>query len=157
MRKENTCCFSGHRHISYALKDVIELKLKEKVAELYLRGVRNFISGGAIGFDLLAAEEVLSLRSVRPDVRLIMALPCLNQSEKWSAQQRSRYDKVLCAADELIYLSEEYTRGCMYLRNRFMVNSSSVCLCWCAKSEGGTAYTVSYAEKQGLKIYNLAD
>ena len=56
----------------------------------------------------------------------------------------------------MVYTSQEYTKGCMHKRNRHLVDHSSVCVCYLTKKDGGTAYTVDYAERQGLEVINLA-
>ena len=38
-----------------------------------------------------------------------------------------------------------------------MVDSSAVCIAYCTRKTGGTAYTVRYALKKGLQVINLAD
>ena len=45
----------------------------------------------------------------------------------------------------------------MHKRNRHLVDHSSICVCYLTEDRGGTAYTVNYAKKQGLKVINLAD
>ena len=66
------------------------------------------------------------------------------------------YERIKALADKVVYTSQEYTKGCMHKRNRHLVDHSSVCVCYLTKKDGGTAYTVDYAEKQGLEIFNLA-
>ena len=44
----------------------------------------------------------------------------------------------------------------MHKRNRYMVDNSGLCVCYWIRDKGGTAYTVHYAEKEGLKIINIA-
>lgn len=58
-------------------------------------------------------------------------------------------------ANDTICLSEH--RGCMHKRNRYMVDNSNYCICCLTEEKDGTAYTVSYAKKQNLKIINLAN
>ena len=48
------------------------------------------------------------------------------------------------------------TQGCMYKRNRHLVDHSGICVCYLTKDSGGTAYTVRYARTHGLEIINLA-
>ena len=67
------------------------------------------------------------------------------------------YDSIKQQADKIIYTSNEYTRGCMHKRNRHLVDNSSACIAYLTESKGGTAYTVDYAEKHGLTVYNIAD
>ena len=44
----------------------------------------------------------------------------------------------------------------MHRRNRYLVDHGCVCVCYLTGDSGGTAYTVRYAEKQGLEIINIA-
>lgn len=155
--KEKTCCFSGHRIIPVGKRARVTEELKKIISELYSGGIDTFLCGGAMGFDMLAAESVLAFKAKTRDIRLVMALPCMNQAEKWGVEQKQNYNRILREADEVIYLSEEYTKGCMHARNRFMADCSSVCVCYCQSGSGGTAYTVDYARRLGLKIYNVAE
>ncbi|WP_297983767.1 hypothetical protein [uncultured Oscillibacter sp.] len=56
----------------------------------------------------------------------------------------------------VVYTAQQYTRGCMHKRNRYLVDNSGVCVCYLTKERGGTAYTVNYAEKRKLEIINIA-
>lgn len=47
-------------------------------------GYRYFGEGGALGFDTVAALTVLELKSVYPDIKLILVLPCKKQTRGWS-------------------------------------------------------------------------
>ena len=59
-------------------------------------------------------------------------------------------------ADHVVYTAQQYTRGCMHRRNRYLVDNSGICVCYLTKERGGTAYTVNYAEKHKLEIINIA-
>jgi hypothetical protein len=45
----------------------------------------------------------------------------------------------------------------MHKRNRHLVDNSSACIAYLTESKGGTAYTVDYAEKHGLTVFNIAE
>ncbi len=124
--------------------------------KLAATGIQGFICGGALGFDTLAAEAVLELKNHLPELTLTLALPFRGQSSRWTSINKERYIKILNSADEIIYVSEEYSPFCMRKRNRFMVEHSSVCVCFLTEADGGTAYTVSYALNKGLNVINLA-
>ena len=62
---------------------------------------------------------------------------------------------MLSAADEIRILSDEYTPYCMMKRNMFMVDNSSLLVAYKRREEGGTAKTVRYAEKCGVKIIEI--
>ena len=152
-----TCCFTGHRFLPENEKEKISLALESTVLSLIHSGYRYFGAGGALGFDTLAAQTVLRLRQSYPDIRLILVLPCVSQADKWPPADVAVYQEIMGQANKIVYTSHEYTAGCMFKRNRHLVDHSSVCICYLEKSTGGTAYTVDYARKRGLKIINLAE
>ncbi len=150
--KEDACCFTGHRDIPPEILPALAAKLEAVVLELIADGIRYFYAGGALGFDTLAAETVLRLRDQFPQIQLILALPCREQTRGWSAASVERYGSILRRANKVIYTSEHYNRGCMQRRNRFMVDHSTVCVAYCTRAAGGSAYTLQYARKSGLRI-----
>jgi len=149
-----TCCFTGHRII--ALKDKVKLStdLEKKVEELILKGVKHFISGGAIGFDTLAAKTVIRMKE-KYDIFLEIAAPCKDQDAKWNKKQKEEYQKILKSADKVTVLFEKYVTGCMHFRDAFMVDNSDILVSYYRGKQGGTQYTYLYAESRGLKIINL--
>ncbi len=157
--REKACCFTGHRFLSEEEKAALRGRLSEEVYRLWEQGMTTFLAGGALGFDTLAAQAVLSLRAEGlPGLRLVLVLPCLGQESHWSRRDAQLYQSLIKRADEVIYTGDAYTEGCMFLRNRYLVDHSSQCLCYLTKSgRSGTSYTVRYAKKQGLKIVNLAE
>ncbi len=154
--KEKTCCFTGHRIIPPEEREELVRKLEETIAHLYQQGIRYFEAGGALGFDTLAAQAVLRLREKCPGIKLTLVLPCLSQTKGWRPEDAAEYERIKSQAVEVIYTSQEYTRGCMHKRNRYLADHSGVCVCYLTRNSGGTAYTVRYAKSHGLEIINLA-
>lgn len=154
--RERTCCFTGHRDLPMNGQKEIGAKLEQTIINLIDRGIRFYGAGGARGFDTLAAQSVLKLKTNYPNIKLILVLPCLTQTRGWGAKDIAEYEHIKAQADKVVYTSQEYTEGCMQKRNRHLVNHSSVCVCYLMKNSGGTAYTVDYAEKNRLEIINLA-
>jgi uncharacterized phage-like protein YoqJ len=154
--KEMTCCFTGHREIPLAQRSAIEKRLEAETEKLICKGVIYFGTGGALGFDTMAALTVLKLRITYPQIKLILILPCKEQAGKWSHADKKLYKEILYKADKIRYTCEQYTKSCMYIRNRHLVDHSGYCICYLAHEGGGTAYTVSYAKKRQLEIINLA-
>ena len=152
---EETCCFTGHRKLPGNKLRAIESRLDREVKRLIETGVREFLCGGALGFDTLAAMEVLRLREEYPWIRLVFVLPCRNQDRFWNEYYKSIYERIKSKADEIIFTSEYYYSGCMFKRNRALVERSRYCICYLFDTEGGTAYTVDYARKKGLDIINI--
>ena len=156
MVREQTCCFTGHRELPVWGREELAAKLEATITGLIDRGIRFYGAGGARGFDCLAAQTVLRLRENCPSIKLILVLPCLTQTRSWRPEDIAEYERIKAQADKVVYTARQYTRGCMFKRNRHLVDNSSVCVCYLNRESGGTAYTVDYAEKRGLEVINLA-
>ncbi len=150
-----TCCFTGHRSIRWGFERELSSRLNRTVSELYAGGVRNFRCGGALGFDTMAATAVLRMRANAEGMRLVLILPCFDQTAKWRAPDVRLYERIRAAADEVVYSSAEYSRESMLLRNRALVDGSGVCVAYMDHFGGGTAYTVRYAQRMGVRVINL--
>lgn len=158
MERETSCCFTGHRNIPAQDGLWIRRRLREEILRLAEQGVHSFLAGGALGFDTMAAQEVLRVRAeYAPSLELVLVLPCLGQEEAWSQRDAAVYRSLLRQADQVIYTGTQCQRGCMMRRNRYLVEHSAYCLCFHKKDRGGTAYTVQYAKDQGLTVCNLAE
>jgi len=155
--KEHTCCFTGHRKLPKEKIEQIIKKLDREVECLIKQGVIDFISGGALGFDQIAASLIIAKKETGQKIRLIFALPCRNQEELWPAEQKKLYHNLLTEADVIIYVSKEYTDDCMKKRNRYMVDQSSYCICASLRPLSGTGQTVRYAKQHGLTVINTTE
>ncbi|NLD87448.1 MAG: DUF1273 domain-containing protein [Clostridiales bacterium] len=150
------CCFTGHRNLDVCEIDGIRQRLRETIIKLIDKGVNVFLAGGALGFDTIAALEVLEIRKEYPEISLILVLPCMEQTKGWSEEDRAVYDDIMSRADGHTYVQESYTKGCMFARNRRLVELSTYCLCYMREMKGGTAYTVKQAMEKGIEVINLA-
>ena len=110
-----------------------------------------------MGFDTIAALTVLELKEEYPQIKLILVLPCENQTFGWSVDDVVTYNDIKARADKCVYTSKNYYNGCMQKRNRHLVDNSSICVCYLTQNSGGTFYTVNYAVEKKLKIYNIAN
>lgn len=143
------CTVTGHRVLS---SDFSKEELRAALRALAAVGVRTFLCGMALGFDLLCAEEVLLLREELP-VRLVACIPCADQAARYPKSARERYERILDRCDERAVLHECYCDGCMFERNRYMVDRADLLLAYYTGRRGGTKYTVGYAEKRGIPVY----
>ena len=155
--RERTVCFTGHRKIPPERMDILARRLKTILVDLIEKGYQFFGTGGALGFDTIAAQTVLELKMQYPDVKLILVLPCLSQTRGWSTRDIEIYEDIKNKADKVVYTSQEYTKGCMHKRNRHLVENSSACICYLTEKTGGTAYTVEYAKRKNLLVINAAE
>lgn len=156
-----SCAFTGHRPQRYSFgfdeahADCGKLKLAiaTQIAALAMDGFTVFYTGMAQGADIWCAESVLALREHTPELRLIAALPYDRQAKGWTAAMQERYHGILVRCDEVVYVSREYKRGCLFQRDRWLVDNADMLLAvYDGKPKGGTAYTVSYAKKKGKQV-----
>lgn len=154
--KEKTCCFTGHRKVLSKDYPSVFSQTEKAVDEAIQRGYVYFGAGGALGFDTIAALVVLKLKQKHPQIRLILVLPCVNQTKGWKQEDIDTYRYIRERADKVVYVSREYQKGCMHKRNRHLVDNSSLCICYLTGEKGGTFYTVSYSLKNGVRVVNVA-
>lgn len=150
-----SCAFTGHRKIVPEHYNALVDLLFRGISYVYSEGVRDFYIGGAVGFDTIAAQQVLRFRINHPDVKIHLVLPCMNQSERWSERQRDMYEYILSSADTVEILYENYVDGCMRDRNRRLVDYADVLIAYVGKGGSGSAQTRRMAEEKGITIYNL--
>ncbi len=143
--------FTGHR----TYRSQGDEALRRLVGEAYDRGCRTFLSGMAVGFDLAAAECVLTCRDSLPGVRLVAVVPFEGQQERFSLLDKVRFERIVAAADETLVLSARYHRGVYSRRNDFLVDHAAQLVAWFDGSPGGTSYTVRRALRLGRRIDNL--
>ena len=160
MEKEKTCCFSGHRPnklpwgYNETSKDCVNLiiRLGVEIEQMRKKGVTTFLTGMAMGTDIIAAELVLDLKYAYPEeeIRLVAVIPYNGQSKRWNRNYQIRYETILEQADERIILSPSYTKSCMHKRNRYMVDHSAHLIAVYHRGEEGG--TIDYARRKGLEI-----
>lgn len=159
--REQTCCFTGHRVVAAHLREDVIAAVDGYIRELYRAGYRYFIAGGALGFDMLAEVEVLRAARFDEDIKLILALPCRDQTSRWESvphyvEHLRRYKQILGLADCVVYVNDFYTDTCMWERNRYMVDRSSACIAYYSGyPRSGAGQTYRMAEEAGLDLYNI--
>ena len=158
---ERCCAFTGHRPrklpwgYNEADSRCIALKqaLSEQIVRLVGAGYCDFFSGMAEGVDVWAAMAVLDLKKDNPALKLHCVLPCEGQADGWSDSAQELYHSILVQADEVVYVSREYSKDCMLKRNRYLVDHAACLLAvYNGEWRGGTAMTVRYAQKLGRNV-----
>lgn len=153
--REQTCCITGQHLRPGEDREQLAQRLRNIIGQLTARDVTHFVMGGAPGFELLAGELLLELRQEDSRITLTVMLPHKDVSKGWKREDVARRERLLAQADEVIYTSFRKEAGCVQQRNRWMVDSSSVCLCYFTRKVGGVWYTVLLSIRRGLSIVNL--
>lgn len=156
--RQRTCCFTGHRIIPEKdLPGILE-ETKNVVRRLIEHGVMFFGVGGAIGYDTEAAKLLFRLKTAGyPQIKVILVYPFEGFTSRWSNAQQIEYARLLPQYDKVVCVAQRASKEAYLARNRHLVDGSAYCIAYCTHSSGGTAYTVQYALKKGLSVYNMAD
>ena len=151
------CCFTGHRDLPKGEAERLTEKARALILQLIHEGVTEFLVGGAIGFDMIMAELLLRLRDEeKQKIRIISVIPFPSWRVKWSSEEIRRQNMILEKSDEVIFVRQHYCQGIYMIRNRALADGAQVCIAYCNRPKGGTAWTVRYAKQNGLRTYNLA-
>ena len=150
------CCFSGSRDLSGLNIQELTQSLNNILEDLIENGgFTDFRTGGARGFDTLAALCVLKMKRKYPHIKLHLLLPCKTQDKYFSHLEKGLYQYTINGADSVTYVQEHYSREAMFARNRALVDGSDLCIACLERLEGGTYQTVNYARKQKVTTINI--
>ena len=157
---QKTVCFTGHRTLNGKDNELIQ-KVFALIQKAVMKGYTHFICGGAVGFDMICAKQVILYKSMFNDgiipmrpVTLEIAVPCCDQDKKYSNAQKKRYAYILKKADKVSMRPLPYHRYCMKWRNQYMVGESALVIAYYVDGRtGGTKQTLEMAEQAGREIW----
>lgn len=151
-----SAAFTGHRFYDFSQRVFIQERLTSAISEAYDHGIRNFISGFALGIDLMAAQLVQSLKCNLPGISLTAAIPFAGQAERYNIYDKRVYGRLLELADKVIVLSDCYYPRCFLDRDEFMVENASYLIAYYdGREKGGTYYTIKKARARDIPIINV--
>ena len=110
------CAITGHRPtrfcFGYNEEDPLCQKLKECLLEQFRilhdeKFVCTFFVGGALGVDMWAGEQLLTLRAQTgyEDIKIVVVVPFIGYDSKWPDQSRHRLKKLIQNANDSIVIS----------------------------------------------------
>ena len=148
-----TVTFFGHSTVT----DFTDIK------ELLYQTVKNLIAGedkvvfylGGYGdFDNMAARVCRELKSEHKQVEVVFVTPYLTPSQ----QKKIREMEECCLYDSSVYppLENIPPRLAIIKRNEWMADNADVILAYVKYSHGGAFRALTYAQRKGKKIINLA-
>ena len=154
--KWDTVCFTGHRPEKLTQsEDEVRTALHRGIEKALKWKYKAFITGMAPGVDLWAAEEVLALRQKHPELQLYCAIPYEGFEKKWDTAWKEKYESIKNAADGVFFICPGNMRGAPVIRDKWMVDHSSLVIAFYNGGKGGTRTTVEYAEKQKIRVLNV--
>ncbi len=156
--REHRCCFTGHRPGKISLKEREMKRLLETAIDAAIaHGYVTFISGMAQGTDIYAAEIILEKRRTNNDLHLICALPHPDFESRRSLYEKLRFERIIRKADFVKEVNDHYFTGCYQVRNKWMVDHSSLVIAVFNGQKGGTKNTIDYAVQKGIRIINVLE
>ena len=105
-----------------------------------------------MGMDMFAAETVLELKKEYPEILLEMVSPFDEQAAKWAPEYQKRHDVLFGQADIVTATGHQYTKSCMFARNRYLVDNADMLLAAYDGQPGGTEMTIRYAKQMGIQV-----
>lgn len=145
-----TCFFSGHRRFSKKNEILLKKYLKTEITVMIRNGFDTFLTGGADGFDTLAAEAVMEIKETNPQIELVIYSPFPGAEIRLDRDLRMRQCRC-------VYTSEKYHKDAFKIRNYRMVDDSQAGIVFCLRPRSGTGQTIRYAEKKGIRLFCMQD
>lgn len=173
----HTVSFTGPRpkklfgYEEYQPYKEIQKVLYDILKKQYESGVRQWISGGAQGFDQIAFWTVFELSKIHPDIKNTVYIPFRGQERLWREDGlfgQKEYRQMLQLATNIKCIKDTLPNGeyysipaLMMKRNEAMINDSDQMIAlypfnmnW-EKMHGGTANAIRYAHRNKKPIQRI--
>ena len=155
-------CFTGHRPEKIPFDTDTKLFLDMLCSVIYMHacdavrdGCKTFYCGMQRGVDIWSGKQVLRLKRVYPDIRLICVSPYESEIRSRHGRDLIDYEELKGACDEFVALHKSYEKGCFFERNRYMVDRSGFVIGAVADFKSGTAQTLAYAKRLGRTVHTI--
>lgn len=156
--RKHRCCFTGHRPEKLMIPEArLALLLEGEIRKAITRGFTTYITGMAKGTDLVAGEIILRLREQDDRLKLICALPHPGFGLHWGGGWTERFQRVLTAADLSRTICPSFSYASYQVRNKWLVDHSSLVIGVFNGERGGTKNTLDYARSVGVPCVVIRD
>lgn len=139
------CTFFGHSEC-YGLDAAV---LRSAIEDLVKHGVTEFLVGNQGQFDAMVRNCLKSLQQQYPDIRYTVVLAYLPKEKgEFEAFSDTMYPEgIECV----------HPKFAIDWRNRFLISSADVCLCFINRTFGGAYKFAHMAKTRGLTVINLGN
>ena len=158
--KEKVVCFTGHRPEKLPCQNrgsvqtmMLKSFLYKQIYDCIQDGYTVFVAGLSMGVDMWASTIVMSFMEKYPDIKLITVSPYKAFGEDRKNADYWEYRNTIEKSSEVIYISDEYYKGCMKKRNLAMIDMSDRIIGVIKENRSGTSQTIRYAMKKGLEAH----
>ena len=139
----SVCTFFGHSECDELDAEV----LRSAIEDLINQGVTDFVVGHQGQFDAMVRNCLESLRLQYPHIRYSVVLAYL-------PTEKREYDDF----SDTMYpegIETVHPKYAINWRNRYLVDTADICLCYIRHTWGGAYKFVRMAKRRGLTIINL--
>lgn len=162
-----TVCFTGSRPKNlrgYCREDYTNDKeiIKNYIYELYNKGFREFITGGAQGVDQLVLECLVELKEQLSSLIITVFLPYFSYGNQWNFGDYFSYKhlkNLLISADYVSYVNhvtyEHEINKALFNRNEAMVECSDLVVAIYKVLTNGTKHCINYARDRNREIREI--
>jgi len=140
-----TALFIGNRDC-YQVK---EADIEQAIITAIENGIEVFLNGGQGYFDQVCSSVVHRLKKRYSHIKSILVIPYRD----FTVFNNSLFDEIIYPFESHTFSYYTYKSGSSK-RNRWLVDHSSVAICFVYRS-GGASKTLDYAKKQKLTIIDL--
>lgn len=140
----SVCTFFGHSEC-YGLDAAV---LRSAIEELIKQGIAEFVVGNHGRFDAMVFSTLQDLSKVYPEIAYSVALAYLpTRKEDYDIYQgHSFYPEGLEIGPAKFAIER---------RNRYLIDSADICLCYIDHTFGGAYKFARMAKRCGLQVINL--
>ena len=155
------CCVTGHRPKGFPFSRNIDstiyneylTKLETEVKRFITDGYTHFITGMADGADIDFANSVIKFIDSGFSISLEAAIPYPIHTSHNVTEYSCERNRILKRCSKVTVASPYYHKGCMQIRNEYMVDNSDIVLAiWSGNETGETWNTIRYARSKGKEI-----
>lgn len=127
----------------------------------WLRGIKvkypqaEIRVGGAIGTDMIVAKHAIAMGL---NVHLMLPCPIDQFSERWKPGIRKQLEQIAAEAAQVTVVCQEWHSRCYLRRDEKLVQGADIVIgFYDGRDHGGTLYTMTYAYRKGIPVYDGFD
>jgi uncharacterized phage-like protein YoqJ len=154
---ESTCCFIGDQTLPRVSIEPLIKRLDYEIENLIGQNVTTFISGGALGFDMIATALVVFKKECYSYVRLCFALPCREFTQSWREDQKRFLQQLQEKADQVIHVGGRGEDDVKEEQYRYVIDQAAYCLYASLNPTEVIEQSLRYARQRKLKMIDAAD
>ena len=143
--RETTALFIGNRDCFNIDKSLIERAIIQAVSE----GITTFLNGGQGYFDKTCALVLQKIKKQYSGIKSILVIPYRD----FHIFNKDIFDEIIYPFERIESLLNYKTA--IPMRNRVLVESSGLAICYVKRVGGGSWKTLEYAKKHNLRIIDL--